>query len=56
MEGFAGAPSSGKHRIYCKKCLDNHVFSILQQDKDEVTLGHRTIARDQQQIETYCMS
>jgi hypothetical protein len=55
-EGYAGAASSGKHKIYCKKCLDNHVLTLIQQDKDNVTLGHRAIPRDQQQIESYCTS
>jgi hypothetical protein len=55
-EGYAGAASSGKHKIYCKKCLDNHVLTLIQQDKDNVTLGQRATPRDQQQIESHRMS
>jgi hypothetical protein len=55
-KGYVGAASSRKHKIYCKKCLDNHILTLIQQDKDNVTLGHRVILRDQQQIESYCMS
>lgn len=53
--GYAGAVSSGKHKIYCKKCLDSHVHVILQQDKDSVALGHRELERNLEQIESYCM-
>jgi hypothetical protein len=55
-EGFFGAPTGGKHKIYCKKCLDSHVASLAQEDADAVQLGQRMVARDQQQIEAYCGS
>ena len=35
---------------------DNHVLALIQQDKDNVTLGHHAVAHNQQQIESYCMS
>ena|ERR1700722_296996 len=55
-EGFAGAPSSGKHKIYCKQCFNAHVAALIQEDKESVTLGTRTVERDQPQIEAHCMS
>jgi hypothetical protein len=53
-EGFAGAVSSGKHKIYCKKCLDSHVANLRAADDTAVTLGHRAIARSQDQVESHC--
>ena len=55
-EGFFGAASGGKHKIYCRKCLDSHVAALAQEDKEAVELGQRMVARDNQQIETYRMS
>ena len=43
-EGFTGAVSSGKHKIYCKKCLDSHIAILRAADDAAVTLGHRAIA------------
>jgi hypothetical protein len=54
-EGFFGAASGGKHKLYCKKCFDSHVAAVVQEDKDAVKLGQCMVAHDNPQIETYCM-
>jgi hypothetical protein len=53
-EGFFGSASGGKHKIYCKKCFDNHVAALTQEDKDAVELGQRMVERSNQQLEQYC--
>jgi hypothetical protein len=55
-EGYAGAASSGKHKIYCKKCLDSHISIIVNEDNEAQMLGQREIVHDKNQIETNCTS
>jgi hypothetical protein len=52
-EGCAGAASSRKHKIYCKKCLDSRIFVITNEDKEAKILDQHEIVHNQNQIETY---
>ena len=52
-KGFAGAVSSAKHKIYCKRCLDSDVASLLAEDGTAIILGQHALAQTQDQIESH---
>jgi hypothetical protein len=54
VTGYFGATTSGKQKLYCIKCFDQHIATLQRQDEDEVARGVRQNKRDLPQLEAFC--
>jgi hypothetical protein len=53
-EAYFGTNLSAKAKVYCRKCFDADIASVLIDDEKQVTLGTRQVVRSRSDIEGYC--
>ena len=56
VTGYFGATTSGKQKLYCIKCFDQHIAILQRQDDDEVAQGVQEHRQDLPQLEAFCES
>ena len=55
VTGYFGATTSGKQKLYCIKCFDQHIAILQGQDEDEVARNVWESRQDLPQLEIFCV-